>query len=123
MTAPAIVRRGVGYWLSSYRAMMRFEVSNLRSWIVISLVIQLLMSAGMAFMYGFYFGDLPPEAQTFVVTGIPALQLPVSGMPVDHWYLDLSFLRDGRLTKSSIVPEHRLYPRILGSNGPVRPGL
>jgi ABC-2 type transport system permease protein len=48
------------------------------------------MSAGMVFMYGFYFGDLPPEARTFLVTGIPALALVpigfvlVPGMIMQH---------------------------------------
>jgi ABC-2 type transport system permease protein len=69
------VRRGAGYWLSSYRSMLRFELTNLRTWVVIALLIQLLMSTGMVFMYGFYFGDMPSEVQTFLVTGIPALAL------------------------------------------------
>jgi len=33
------------------------------------------MSTGMVFMYGFYFGDMPSEVQTFLVTGIPALAM------------------------------------------------
>ena len=69
------VRKGVGYWLGSYRSMLRFELINLRTWILIALLIQLLMSTGMVFMYGFYFGTMPPGAQTFLVTGIPALAL------------------------------------------------
>ena len=69
------VRSGAGYWLHSYRTMLRFEFINLRTWVVIALLIQLLMSAGMVFMYGFYFGDMPSAVQTFLVTGIPALAL------------------------------------------------
>ncbi len=84
------VRRGAGYWLRGYRTMLRFELTNLRTWIVIALLIQLLMSSGMVFMYGFYFGDMPREVQTYLVTGIPALALVpigfvlVPGMIMQH---------------------------------------
>lgn len=70
-----VVRRGVRYWLGSYRSMLRFELINLRTWILIALLVQLLMSTGMVFMYGFYFGNMSSGAQTFLVTGIPALAL------------------------------------------------
>jgi ABC-2 type transport system permease protein len=33
------------------------------------------MGGGMAYMYGFYFGDVPDVVKTFIVTGIPALAL------------------------------------------------
>ncbi len=91
MSVPGVaVRRGAGYWLAGYRTMLRFELTNLRTWVVIALLIQLLMSAGMVFMYGFYFGDMPSEVQTFLVTGIPALALVpigfvlVPGMIMQH---------------------------------------
>jgi ABC-2 type transport system permease protein len=76
------IRRGISYWLSSYGAMLRFEITNLRLWLSIALVIQILMGGGMAYMYGFYFGDIPPLAQTFIVTGIPALALVPIGFVV-----------------------------------------
>ncbi len=39
------------------------------------LLIQILMGGGMAFMYGFYFGNVSEVTKTFIVTGIPALAL------------------------------------------------
>lgn len=69
------LRRGIGYWLSSYQHLLRFDITNLRLYLVLALVVQILMGAGMAFMYGFYLGDLSPLAQTWLVTGIPALAL------------------------------------------------
>lgn len=74
MTAPA-VRGGPGYWLHGYRSMLRFEMTDLRLYLGLALVIQVLIGAGMAYMYGFYLGDLPPDARLFLVTGIPALAL------------------------------------------------
>jgi ABC-2 type transport system permease protein len=67
------LRRGLGYWVGSYRSMLRFEVTNLRVYLSIALVVQTLMGGGMALMYGFYLGELPPEGQLWLVTGIPAL--------------------------------------------------
>lgn len=69
------VRSGPGFWLSSFRSMLVFEALNLRSFLLVALVVQVLMGAGMAVMYGFYFGDMTGEQQTFLVTGIPALAL------------------------------------------------
>ena len=68
-------RKGVAHLWQSYRHMLRFELINLRSFLVIALVIQTLMGAGMGVMYGFYLGDIPPEAASFLVSGIPALAL------------------------------------------------
>lgn len=62
--------------------MLHFEVLNLRLWLSLALIIQILMSAGMVYMYGFYFGDLPAEAQAFLVSGVPALALVPIGFVV-----------------------------------------
>lgn len=68
-------RSGIGHFLHSYRAMIRFEVTNLREFLIFALAIQTFMGAGMGLMYGFYLGDLPAQALTFLVSGIPALAL------------------------------------------------
>ena len=44
-------RSGIGYWLASLRAMMRFDMGRARQWAVLMMVIQVMMSTGMAFMY------------------------------------------------------------------------
>jgi ABC-2 type transport system permease protein len=72
---PSVIRSGHRYWIDSYRNMLRFEIVNLRSFLAVVVVIQILMGAGMAYMYGFYFGDMPEIARTYIVTGIPALAL------------------------------------------------
>jgi ABC-2 type transport system permease protein len=78
--ASADVRRGPGYWLGSYRAMLRFDLANLREVLSFFLVIQVLMGAGMAVIYGFYFDQLPPVAATFIATGAPTLAIIPVGM-------------------------------------------
>jgi len=74
------VRKGVGYWLSGYKNMLRFELLNLRSFLAYALVIQTLTGVGMAYLYGFYIGDMPDVAKLFIVTGIPALALVPIGL-------------------------------------------
>lgn len=78
--APSPVRSGVSYWWQSYVSMLRFDVTNLRTYLGFLLVVQTLMGAGMAYMYGFYLGELPPVGQAYIATGIPALALIPLGM-------------------------------------------
>lgn len=68
-------RRGLGHLWHSYVRMLRYEVTSLRLYLVFALLIQVLIGAGMGIMYGFYLGDLPQTAVTFLVSGIPALAL------------------------------------------------
>jgi ABC-2 type transport system permease protein len=75
MSRTVSLRHGVTYWRSGYVAMLRYQLTGLRTFLVFAVVIQVLMSAGMIFMYGFYLGDLPPSGQRFLITGIPALAL------------------------------------------------
>jgi ABC-2 type transport system permease protein len=75
-TTPTLsTRSGVGYWLEAYRSMLRFEMKGLRRYLTIGLIVQVLMGAGMALMYGYYFGDMTTIQQTFIVTGIPTLAM------------------------------------------------
>jgi ABC-2 type transport system permease protein len=68
-------KTGLRHWWDSYLVMMRFEILSLRTFLVSLLVIQTLMGAGMAVMYGFFLGDIPELGRTFLVSGIPALAL------------------------------------------------
>jgi ABC-2 type transport system permease protein len=61
--------------------MLRFDIVGLRTFLIGVVMIQILMSGGMAIIYGFYFGDgLSPAVATFIVTGAPALALIPVGM-------------------------------------------
>jgi len=78
--APTALRRGAGYWLVGYRAMLRFDLASSRDWLLTFLIVQVLMGAGMALIYGFYLGDMPSAAATFVATGAPTLATMPLGM-------------------------------------------
>lgn len=81
MTAEApSLRRGPRYWLHGYRSMLRFDLASFRDWLVPFLLVQVLMGAGMAIIYGFYLGDMPKPVATFVATGAPTLSLIPLGM-------------------------------------------
>ncbi len=78
-TASAL-RRGPSYWWASFIAMMRFDLASLRETLAMVAVLQLLMGAGMAIIYGSYFEDIPDVAATFIVTGTPTLAIVPVGM-------------------------------------------
>ena len=82
------VRSGPGYWLHAFGSMLRFETTNLRSYLLIALLVQILMGAGMSLMYGYYFGGLSVVQQTFLATGIPALAL----IPIGFVMVPLSIM-------------------------------
>ncbi len=72
--------------------MLRFEMLNLRTFLPIALLIQTLMGAGMAVMYGFYLGDLSAPARAFLVSGIPVLALfPIGFVGVPAVIADSKF--------------------------------
>lgn len=75
-TLPEVrIRKGATYWTASFWNMLRFEFINMRAYLVLTLVIQILMGGGMVYMYGFYFGEISDVVKTYIVTGIPALAL------------------------------------------------
>ncbi len=97
ITADRIIpqpRRGIGHLWRSYRVMLRFEITNLRLFLMITLVVQTLVGAGMGIMYGFFLGDLSASSRTFLVSGIPALALfplgfvLVPSVIADHRFAD-----------------------------------
>jgi ABC-2 type transport system permease protein len=76
MIDPTWARRGGARHLwAGYRHMLRYEVISTRTFLMFALVVQTVMGAGMGVMYGFYLGDLPSQAVTFLVAGVPALAL------------------------------------------------
>lgn len=77
-THPALAvttRSGTGYWLASLRSMVRFEMGRARQWAALMVLIQTLMGAGMALMYGFFYPLITPQTALYITTGTPALAL------------------------------------------------
>lgn len=74
------IRRGPAHWVSSYAAMLRFDLTAQRNWLPEFLLMQVMFGAGMAIIYGFYIGHLPPGAALFIVSGSPALAVMTAGI-------------------------------------------
>jgi len=70
-----ITRSGVGYWLASLRAMIRFDLGQARQWAGMMLLFQTLMGAGMAVMYGFFYPKISHSTALYITTGTPTLAL------------------------------------------------
>lgn len=73
-------RTGPLRWLRSYGLMLRFDLSSYRQWLPSAVILQILMGAGMALIYGFYVPDLPRAGVLYLVTGAPALALIPLGL-------------------------------------------
>lgn len=62
-------------WMSAYAHMLRFDFASQRAWLPMTVVMQTLMGAGMAIIYGFYMPARSSAATMYLVTGAPALAL------------------------------------------------
>jgi ABC-2 type transport system permease protein len=80
MDGGGFTRRGPGHWLSSYLAMLRFDIASQRTWLPMFVLTQVLFGAGMAIIYGFYLGRMSHQALLYVVSGAPALAVLTSGL-------------------------------------------
>jgi ABC-2 type transport system permease protein len=69
------LRSGPGYWIGSLRAMLRFDFGRMRSIAPMMIVIQTMMGAGMALLYGFLYPAITPERALYIATGAPTLAL------------------------------------------------
>lgn len=98
-------RSGLSYWLRGYTTMLRFDAASLRVWLPLFLVVQVFVSLGTAIMYGFYYGEIPPETAVFIATGIPALALiPVGFIAVPNIIGEEKTARTFEFTWSLPVP-------------------
>lgn len=72
---PASKRSGAGHWLACLRVMLRFDLGRARGWAAMMVLIQVLMGAGMAVMYGFFYPRITPAVALYISTGTPTLAL------------------------------------------------
>ena len=69
------LRSGPGYWFASLASMMRFDYGRVRQWVPMMVVIQALMGAGMALLYGFFYPHVTAIRALYITTGAPTLAL------------------------------------------------
>ena len=71
----AELRRGARNWLRSFALMLRMEWVGARQWAPMMVIVQFMMGAGMAVMYGFFYPEVTPTIALYITTGIPVLAL------------------------------------------------
>jgi len=69
------LRSGMGYWVASLVSMMRFDYGRVRQWVPMMIVIQTMMGAGMALLYGFFYPHVTATRALYITTGAPTLAL------------------------------------------------
>jgi ABC-2 type transport system permease protein len=60
--------------------MLQFDLSRSRQWAPMMAVIQLMMGAGMAIMYGFFYPQVSEATALYIATGTPVLALIPLGL-------------------------------------------
>lgn len=69
------LRSGPKYWIASLRSMMRYDYGRMRRVAPMMIVIQTMMGAGMALLYGFLYPHITPQRALYITTGAPTLAL------------------------------------------------
>jgi ABC-2 type transport system permease protein len=74
------LRHGPRHWLRSYLLMLRFDWGRSRQYAPLMIIVQLLMGAGMAVMYGFFYPEISETTALYITTGVPTLALVPLGL-------------------------------------------
>jgi ABC-2 type transport system permease protein len=77
---PERTRTGIGRWLRSLKLMLRFDFARARQWAGLMAIVQVMMGAGMAIMYGFFYPAVTPTVGLYIATGTPTLALIPLGL-------------------------------------------
>ncbi len=75
-------RSGVGHWLDTYRAMLRWEVTGMRLLLPLTVVVQVLIGAGMIVGIAVLFHGIPSRNALFLSTGAAVVTLITVGIVV-----------------------------------------
>ena len=75
-------RVGVGNWLRSYSAMLRWEVLGSRLFLPLLLIVQILAGAGFVIGFGLLIPDISSEAALYLSTGAVVMSLILIGLIV-----------------------------------------
>jgi ABC-2 type transport system permease protein len=73
-------RTGISGWLRSYLLMTSWEMRNLRVYLPLALVVQVLIGGGMVVGFGFLIGDIPSEVALYLVCGVTVVSMITIGL-------------------------------------------
>jgi ABC-2 type transport system permease protein len=74
------LRAGPSYWWQSYLMMVRWELTNLRLLLPVTVMVQVISGAGFVLGVGLFFADIPERAALFVSTGVLVITLVLVGL-------------------------------------------
>lgn len=75
-------RGGIGHWLDSFLAMLRWELTNVRLMLPLLMLAQALSGAGLVLGFGLLIPSLPPQIAAYLVTGAAVVTLIMVGVVV-----------------------------------------
>lgn len=73
-------RAGVVHWLASYRAMLRWQVTDMRLLLPLTILVQLLSGVGLVLGFGLLLADIPARIALFLATGAVVVTLVLVGV-------------------------------------------
>ena len=78
-TLPA-KRAGVGHWTSSYRAMLRWQFTDMRLLLPMTVLVQLLSGVGLVIGFGLLIPEITQRLALFLSTGAVVVSLVIVGV-------------------------------------------
>lgn len=73
-------RSGVVHWFQGFAAMLRWELTNMRLLLPITVMVQILAGAGLVIGFGLLIEDMPTPAALFLSTGAVVITLILVGL-------------------------------------------
>jgi ABC-2 type transport system permease protein len=80
VTLPATLRSGPSYWWHSYLAMLRWDLTNLRLVLPVTVMVLALAGAGFVLAVDLFFDQVPEQAALYVATGVLVITLVTIGL-------------------------------------------
>lgn len=77
-----VKRSGIGHWLGSFLAMLRWELTNVRLMLPLLMLAQALSGAGLVLGFGLLMPSLPSHIAAYLVTGAAVVTLIMVGVVV-----------------------------------------
>ena len=75
-----VKRRGVGHWMTSYRAMLRWQLTDMRLLLPMTVLVQLLSGVGLVLGFGLLIPEMTERLALFLSTGAVVVSLVVVGV-------------------------------------------
>jgi ABC-2 type transport system permease protein len=73
-------RSGAGHWLASYRAMVRWQVTDMRLLLPLTVMVQALAGVGLVLGFGLLIQDMPETQALYLSTGAVVVTLVLVGV-------------------------------------------